>query len=138
MAAETALKVRTRFAQEVFMNGTHGNKVVTVTVEAEIAGETTELVRGQDETLLERLRPLVRTRSVILDMRSVRRIDAAGIAALITLYSMATEAGNCFTLSRATPHVEEILSLVGLERILVSGHADADAQSDLRLELAAA
>jgi hypothetical protein len=36
------------------------------------------------------------------------------------------------------PHVEEILSLVGLERILVSGHADADAQSDLRLELAAA
>lgn len=81
--------------------------------------EMTELVRGQEEKLLERLNPLVCSRSVTLDFSNVERIDAAGIAALIKLYRRASEAGHSFTIAGATAHVAEILQLVGLERLLV-------------------
>ena len=82
--------------------------------------ELAELVRGNEQGLLARFAPLVRRQSVTLDMSSVERIDAAGIAALISLYAGAYEAGHCFTVVNPSPHVAEILTLVGLERILVS------------------
>ena len=80
----------------------------------------TELVRGTEDALLARLGPLVRRQSVTLDMSSVQRIDAAGIAALIALYAGARDAGQCFNVVNPSPHVAEILALVGLERFLVS------------------
>jgi len=80
----------------------------------------TELVRGEDQRLVDRVTPLVRRQSVALDLSSVERIDAAGIAALISLYRAACEAGHCFTVSHASPRVTEILALVGLDRILLS------------------
>lgn len=97
----------------------------TSVVEAQSVGELTELVRGHEAALLERLLPLVRTRSVTLDMSPVERIDAAGIAALISLYCTASRAGHEFRVTYATPRVEEILCLVGLERIL-TGHDAAE------------
>lgn len=92
--------------------------------------ELTELVRGSEQSLLERLTPLVRRQSVLLDLGRVQRIDAAGIAALISLHANAYEAGYCFTVVNPTPHVAEILSLVGLERILVSRNAVEKSYSD--------
>lgn len=100
--------------------------------------ELTELVRGQEEKLLERLTPLVTGQSVTLDISRVERIDAAGIAALIKLYRLATEAGHSFTVARASTHVEEILQLVGMERILATPRAEETPCSDLRPELSAA
>jgi anti-anti-sigma factor len=94
--------------------------------------EMTELVRGQEAKLLERLKPLVRSRSVTLDLNQVERIDAAGIAALIKLYCLASEAGHSFTVSHASSHVEEILHLVGLERLLVPGGEQDAPSSSLR------
>jgi anti-anti-sigma factor len=84
------------------------------------SAELTELVRGQEESLLARLTPLVRRQSVTLDMSSVQRIDAAGIAALISLHASAHQAGHRFTVANPSHHVAEILALVGLERILLS------------------
>ena len=49
----------------------------------------TELVRGNDHCLVAQLEPLVRQQNVTLDLHSVGRIDAAGIAALIALYGCA-------------------------------------------------
>jgi anti-anti-sigma regulatory factor len=100
--------------------------------------EMTELVRGQEEKLLERLTPLVRSQPVTLELSEVERIDAAGIAALIRLYCLAAEAGLPFTVSHARPHVEEILHLVGLDRILASPGAEDAPGASLRLELSAA
>jgi anti-anti-sigma regulatory factor len=104
--------------------------------------EMTELVRGQERELLERLVPLVHSRSVTLDLSKVERIDAAGIAVLIRLYCLATEAGHCFTVSHATAHVAEILQLVGLERLTVPGDGqDApcpELRPGLRMEMSAA
>jgi len=79
-----------------------------------------ELVRGSEQSLLAWLSPLARQQSVTLDLRSVERIDAAGIAALISLYRTASEAGHCFTVINPSPHVAEILALVGLDRVLLS------------------
>jgi anti-anti-sigma factor len=90
------------------------------------ASELTELVRGNEQRLLERVAPLVRLQCVSLDLGSVERIDAAGIAALISLYGSAGDADHCFTVSNATPRVAQILALVGLDRILMphnTGHA---------------
>jgi anti-anti-sigma factor len=82
-----------------------------------------ELVRGNEQGLLARLSPLVRSQCIMLDLGTVERIDAGGIAVLISLHASAHEAGHCFTVVNPSPHVAEILSLVGLDRILVSHNA---------------
>lgn len=64
------------------------------------------------------MKPLVRRQSVRLDFSSVERIDAAGLASLITLYCDARQAGHDFTISNPSHHVAEILSIVGLNTIL--------------------
>jgi anti-anti-sigma factor len=89
-----------------------------------------ELVRGQEQRVVERFTPLVRVQSVTLDLTHVERIDAAGIAALISLYWCADAAGNRFSVVNASAHVAEILALVGLDRILLSRNAVPHAQSE--------
>ena len=113
------------------MTGTISNPMQTAIFPAgeltEMSGSThlteqanmAELVRGTEQDLLAWLAPLVRMQSVTLDLRSVERIDAAGIAALISLYSIASQAGHSFMVSNPSHHVAEILTLVGLDRILL-------------------
>ena len=100
--------------------------------------EALELVRGREKELLVWLSPLVRRQSVTLDMSSIERIDAAGIAALISLYVGAREAGHCFTVVNPSPHIAEILALVGLERILVTRNLAIKSQSNPGFYLSAA
>lgn len=83
----------------------------------------TELVRGTDQRLVAYFAPIVKRQSVALDLGKVERIDAAGIAALITLYTDALHAGHAFAVCNLNTHVAEILSLVGLASILVSKDA---------------
>jgi len=80
----------------------------------------TDLVRGSDGRLLEHVEPLARRQSVALDLSSVERIDAAGIAALVALYTAARDAGHSFIVFNAQARVAEVLALVGLDRILLS------------------
>src|SRR3974377_2099269 len=84
-----------------------------------LPGNLCEIVRGKEQALLAIMEPIVRSRSVTLDLREVERIDAAGIAALISLYGSAHAAGHEFTIVNASHRVEEILALVGLDRILI-------------------
>jgi anti-anti-sigma factor len=93
-------------------------------------GELHELVRGQEQDFVQRLTPLVSRQSVTLDLTHIERIDAAGIAALISLYWCADTAGNRFTVVNASAHVAEILALVGLDRILLSRNAAPRPQSE--------
>jgi anti-anti-sigma factor len=97
-----------------------------------------ELVRGEDRNLVDRMTPLVRRQSVALDLRRVDRIDAAGVAALISLYGFARDEGHSFAVANATPHVKEILALVGLDRILLSQSAVQRLKCDPCLEQSAA
>lgn len=82
-----------------------------------------QLLRGEDAGLVERIAPLVRECSVTLDLTGVDRIDAAGISMLVALYRGASEAGHCFSVSNAAPHVVQILAVVGLDRLLLSHNA---------------
>ena len=102
------------------------------------APELTELVRGHEQGLLARLTPLLRRRSVTLDLGSVRRIDAAGVATLLALYTSARAAGHCFRVTNLAPRVAEVLALVGLERILLSRSAARKPHSGQRFQLHAA
>jgi anti-anti-sigma factor len=82
--------------------------------------EINELVRGSEQELLERFESLVTRQDVTLDLERVERIDAAGLAVLITLYCDACKAGRRFAIANPSPHVREILALVGLDALLVS------------------
>jgi anti-anti-sigma factor len=86
--------------------------------------ELTELVRGNEQQLLERLEPLVHRQNVTLDLAHIERIDAAGLAALITLYCDACKAGYRFAIVNPSHHVREILDIVGLDALLVSQNTE--------------
>lgn len=103
-------------------------------IEAAEWGDKVELVRGSERGFLDRLAPIVQREDVLLDLTAVVRIDAAGLAALITLYCDACKAGHRFSVARPGPHVREILVLVGLDRILLT----PDSAPPLRLEQSAA
>ena len=80
----------------------------------------TELVRGTDTQLVATLAQVVRDENIALDLNEVHRIDAAGIAALISLYGYARDAGRVFQVCNVSHRVAEILTLVGLDHILVT------------------
>lgn len=98
-------------------------------VQVKTPGQLTELVRGCDHALVACIEPLVRSGDVTLDCRAIERIDAAGIAALITLYGIAQDAGHAFRVCNLKAHVAEILALVGLDRILVAQESCSHAHS---------
>lgn len=89
---------------------------------ASVVAVNFELVRGTETQVIDELMPRVKQESVVLNLASVERIDAAGIAALITLYCSAVEAGTEFSVIDPSHHVLELLRLVGLEQILVAGN----------------
>jgi anti-anti-sigma factor len=97
-----------------------------------------QLVRGEDSDFLEHVRPLVKDRSVTLDLSAVERIDAAGIAALVTLYSNACLAGHRFSLTNVSARVAQILSVVGLDRYLLSQNTVLNSQCEPCIERPAA
>jgi anti-anti-sigma regulatory factor len=97
-----------------------------------------ELVRGQEQSFLARMNPLVRNQSVCLDLGPTQRIDAAGVAALIQLYCAARDAGHGFAVSNPRPQVAEILALVGLDGILLSRNTEKCSLSGIDFERTAA
>ena len=100
--------------------------------------EMTELVRGVEQCLVQRVAPLLRERDVVLDLNRIERIDAAGIAALISLYSTARNHGHAFSIKCVSPRVAEMLSLVGLDGILISHNAVFASQCEAAYERPAA
>jgi anti-anti-sigma factor len=103
-----------------------------------VQAELSELVKGEDVRLLERVGPLVLNQSVTLDLASVERIDAAGITALLMLYRNSRESGHCFKVTNASTHVAQILEIVGLDQFLVSHNAVQNSQYGPRTQRPAA
>ena len=100
--------------------------------------EMTELVRGEEQCLVQRVAPLLREKDVVLDLNQIERIDAAGIAALIALYSTAHTYGHSFSIKCLSPRVSEMLSLVHLSDVLVSHNAVFASQCEAAFERPAA
>jgi anti-anti-sigma factor len=79
-----------------------------------------EIVRGVEHGLVEEITAHFVAGNILLDLASVKRVDAAGISALLGLYQSAHNAGRRFALSSPSRHVKEVLEIFGLERLLVS------------------
>jgi anti-anti-sigma factor len=79
-----------------------------------------ELVRGNESEMLAELLPRLKKESLALDLSSVDRIDAAGIATLIRLYCGASAAGTGFCVVAPSDRVRAMLRTVGLESVLVA------------------
>jgi anti-anti-sigma factor len=101
------------------MNNTHYSNNSELSI---FRTEQDELVRGQEQSLVNWLMPAVERQSIALDLSAVERIDAAGIAALISLYARARESGHEFGILHPRPHVAELLSLVGLKPVLMENY----------------
>jgi anti-anti-sigma factor len=114
------------------------NSMNATTAKACQEAKVTELVRGCEKEFLAWLMPLVRRQSVTLDLGSVERIDAAGIAALVSLYASARQTGHGFSIAHPSPQVAKVLALVGLERILVANRAGLKSTSGRGFEQTAA
>ncbi len=114
------------------------SEVMTKSEKAVRTCALSEIVRGSEGCLVEEMAPIVRRQDVSLDLGPVERIDAAGIAALISLYRLAEESGHRFRVLNVTPHVYELLALVGLEAILVSHNANLTPDSGCRMTQTAA
>ena len=84
------------------------------------------------------LAALVLKYNVTLDLGGVERIDAAGIAGLVALYQRAQSAGHSFRVTNVPERVAEILSMVGLERFLISRNVVRNSQCDCREQRPAA
>jgi anti-anti-sigma factor len=115
----------------------------TLMITAVEPADRAELARGplvSDHVggLLERLSPLVQERNVALDLTSVDRIDAAGITALLTLYRNARESGHRFSVTNVSARVSQILSVVGLDRLLVSHNAVPNSRRGSQMRRSAA
>lgn len=94
------------------------------------------LVRGREQDLLVELLPLVRRQSVHLDLSTIERMDAAGLAALVSLYCAAREAGHVFAVVNPSRRAAQIIALAGLDRVLVPKDPGvALPLSELRLDL---
>ncbi len=78
-----------------------------------------DLIKGQEQELLEELRPIIRRQSVRLDLSRTERIDAAGLAALVSLYRDARENGHEFAVVNPPRRVARVLAIVGLDRMIV-------------------
>lgn len=117
------------------MNANTANTATALCVAPE---DLNELVRGQEQMFVQRISPIVKESSVLLDFAHIDRVDAAGIAALIALYATAQSAGHAFQITGARPHVAEVLTLVGLDRILLSRDAAPATSSQPSLARSAA
>ena len=85
-----------------------------------VACRHAEIVRGVEHGLVEEITAHFAVGNILLDLASVKRIDAAGISALLGLYQSAQNVGRRFALSSPSRHVKEMLEMFGLERLLAS------------------
>jgi anti-anti-sigma factor len=97
---------------------------------AEVIPVNYELVRGSETQALRELLPRVKQESIALNLSGVERIDAAGIATLITLYCSSVEAGRDFSVVAPSPHVLELLQIVGLDAILMAGSRQVGSRAE--------
>ena len=123
---------------EVFMTIATCNEPMMRSEKAVRTCGLSEIVRGTEGRLVEEMAPLVRRQDVLLDVSTVERMDAAGIAALISLYTIGRESGHKFNVMNVAPRVYELLALVGLELILVSHTANLTNEAGCRMSQNAA
>lgn len=85
---------------------------------------------GPAEQFEERVQRLLRDghKHLLVDLRSVPRIDSAGVRALVRGYTTAQRVGASFSLLGPTPHVLSVLQVARLDTIFTIYDSIADAR----------
>ncbi|HEX4811453.1 MAG TPA: STAS domain-containing protein [Nonomuraea sp.] len=94
---------------------------VTVTVSGELDIATTELLRGR---LLWLLQESGRAQAVVLDLRRLSFIDAAGLGVLVALHDQARRRRTPLRLTGVPPAMRRLLRVTGLDAHLDTIGAD--------------
>jgi anti-anti-sigma factor len=55
---------------------------------------------------------------VVVDMAAVTFIDSAGLGLLVGFQSLVNQQGRAFAIRRPTRHIERVLAVSGLDRVL--------------------
>jgi anti-sigma B factor antagonist len=61
------------------------------------------------------------SRTLVVDLSSLRFLDSAGIAALLAQHRRAQQEGTVFSVANPRGEVRRVLELSGLQRVLASG-----------------
>lgn len=77
------------------------------------------LVRGNEQAFVCDTLAALERANVLVDMSAVNALDAAGIGVLVTLQTAATAAGKRLYLIKPSKRAAEVLSLVGLDSMLL-------------------
>lgn len=77
------------------------------------------LIRGSEAELIATVLPVLQTSCVILDMSAVEVIDAGGVGSLMMLRQVAEQSGTTLSLINPTQHTREILTVLGLDSVLL-------------------
>lgn len=93
---------------------------LTVYLEGDIDHHSAAPIRSHIDTKLYLCRPS----ELILDLSRVHFMDSAGLGLILGRYTKASELGVRFRLIDPSPHIQKILDLAGMERLvpITMGH----------------
>jgi anti-anti-sigma factor len=119
------------------LSGPHSQAtIISISVACEIAHLTVGgcLIAGPPVVALREtaLRSDADFRLLVVNLRDLYKIDAAGLGALIFVISMAQSVGARFRLAAVPPRIRELLSITRLDEVLVSFEVCRDQSIDLK------
>ena len=87
---------------------------LTVYLEGDIDHHTAQTIRSRIDTRLF----LVRPRELVLDLARVNFMDSAGLGLILGRFTKASELGVGFRLMNPNRHIQRLLDLAGMERLM--------------------
>ncbi|MBE6613788.1 MAG: STAS domain-containing protein [Ruminococcaceae bacterium] len=87
---------------------------LTVYLEGDIDHHSAQTIRSRIDTKLFLTRP----RELVLDLSRVNFMDSAGLGLILGRFTKAAELGVQFRLASPNRHIQKILDLAGMERLI--------------------
>lgn len=105
-------------SSKAIVDATHGSagtdpRSATLRVEGAFRSPVDRVLRSRVESLMHD-----GVRLVVLDLSAVPNIDAAGVGELIHILTAAADAGGAVMITRANPHVRQVLEVAGVLALL--------------------
>ncbi len=93
---------------------------LTVYLDGDIDHHSAQTIRARIDTRLFLARP----RELVLDLSRVHFMDSAGLGLILGRFTKASELGVSFRVTNPNRHIQKILDLAGLERLIPITHTD--------------
>jgi anti-anti-sigma factor len=94
---------------------------------------TGRMVAGEGLKSLQRIAIAQRAAGLVVDLREVESLDAAGLGTLLRIRQWCEAQGMSFKLINPSKHVREVLSLTALDSVIQLQPAESPGQVDVLL-----